>query len=134
MADTNTSLVHPTSGQPASRGLIERLAAAVRSVILAAAQRWAWSTVAVPLAMLIITLAAFLAARFGNHPRLSAALDSMLIATTYALDPERVDGAGKQLPMRRLLHGVLDRISRGAQARRRDADLEGSASATPAGT
>jgi hypothetical protein len=84
-------------------------------------QRWAWSTVVVPVAVTILAAVAYLVYRRGRHARLGAALDSVLVTTEAVLDPEHPGTAAPRNPLRRGRHAIIQLLTRGAVDRRRAA-------------
>ena len=91
------------------------------ALAVAAVQRWAWSTVVVPVVVTILAAVAYVVYRRGRHARLGAALDSALVTSAAVLDPEHTSTALPRNPLRRGRHAVIQFLTRGAVARRRAA-------------
>jgi hypothetical protein len=100
--------------------LARRLMRSASALAVAAAQRWAWSTVVVPVGVALLAVVAYLVYRRGRHARLGAALDSVLVTSAAVLDPEQT-GAPARNPLRRGRHAIIHLLTRGAVARRRAA-------------
>jgi len=98
--------------------LTRRLMRSVSALAVAAVQRWAWSTVVVPVAVAVVAAVAYLVYRRGRHARLGAALDSVLVTADTVLDPEQPGTAAPRNPLRRGRHAVIQLLTRGAVARR----------------
>jgi hypothetical protein len=107
------------AGLPAR--LARRLMRSASTLAVAAAQRWAWSTVVVPVAVAVVAAVAYLVYRRGRHARLGAALDSVLVTADAVLDPEHTDAPAPRNPLRRGRHAIIQFLTRGAVARRRAA-------------
>jgi hypothetical protein len=107
------------TGLPARLG--RRLMRSASALAVTAVQRWAWSTLAVPVAVTIVAVVAYLVHRRGGHARLGAALDSVLVTAAAVLDPDHTGTAAPHTPLRRGLHAIIHRLTRGAVARRRGA-------------
>lgn len=105
--------------EPALTRLAQRLVRAVRALIVAVVQRWAWSTLAVPVAVMVVALVAYLVYRRGGHAQLGEALDSVLVAAAAVLDPDDTDTALPRTPLRRVQHVIIQRLTRGAVDHRR---------------
>jgi hypothetical protein len=101
--------------------LARRLMRSASALAVAAAQRWAWSTVVVPVGVALVAVVAYLVYRRGRHARLGAALDSVLVTSAAVLDPEQTGGPAPRNPLRRCRHAIIQLLTRGAVARRRAA-------------
>jgi hypothetical protein len=101
--------------------LTRRLTRSASALAVAAVQRWAWSTMVVPVAVAIVAAVAYLVYRRGRHARLGAALDSVLVTTEAVLDPEHPGTAAPRNPLRRGRHAIIQLLTRGAVARQRAA-------------
>ncbi len=104
------------AGLPAR--LARHLTRSVSALAVAAVQRWAWSTVVVPVAVAVVAAVAYLVYRRGRHARLGAALDSVLVTSAAVLDPEQPGTAAPRNPLRRGRHAIIHFLTRGAFARR----------------
>ena len=106
----------------AATGLPTRLARRLRRSASALAvtlvQRWAWSTVVVPVAVAVVAAGAYLVYRRGRHARLGAALDSVLVTAEAVLDPEQPGAAAPRNALRRGRHAIIHFLTRGAVVRR----------------
>jgi len=98
--------------------LARRLTRSASALAVAAVQRWAWSTLVVPVAVAVVAAVAYLVYRRGRHARLGAALDSVLVASAAVLDPEQPGTAASRNPLRRGRHAIIRFLTRGAFARR----------------
>jgi len=105
--------------EPASARMGRRLIHAARSLAMAVVQRWAWSTSAVPVAVTVVAVVAYLVHRRGDHLRLGETLDSVLVTAAAVLDPDDADTALSRTPLRRVQHVIIQRLTRSAVARRR---------------
>ena len=105
------------AGLPAR--LARRLTRSASALAVTLVQRWAWSTVVVPVAVAVVAAVAYLVYRRGRHARLGAALDSVLVTSAAVLDPEYTGTAAPRNPLRRGRHAVIHLLTRGAVARRR---------------
>jgi 4-amino-4-deoxy-L-arabinose transferase-like glycosyltransferase len=88
-----------------------------------AVRRWAWSTPAVPIAVTVVAVVAYLLRRNGSYARLGAALDSLLVTAAAVLDPDDTDTPALCTPLRRSQRALIHRITSGAVARRRGAAI-----------
>ena len=68
--------------------LARRLIGSARALAVTAVQQWAWSTLAVPIAVTVLAVVAYLVHRRGGCGPLGAALDWMLVAVAAVLDPD----------------------------------------------
>jgi hypothetical protein len=94
-------------------GLARRLFGSAKAVV----RRWAWSSLAVWIALTVLALVAYLVHRRGGYGRLGAALDSVLVTVAEVLDP---DGTGTPAPrsvLVRVEHALIHLLTRGAVAR-----------------
>jgi hypothetical protein len=107
------------AGVPAR--LARRLTRSASALAVTVVQRWAWSTVVVPVAVTVVAAVAYLVYRRGRHARLGAALDSVLVTAETVLDPEQPGAAAPRNPLRRGRHAIIHLLTRGAVARRRSA-------------
>lgn len=101
--------------------LARRLTGWARALAVTAVQRWAWSTLAVPIAVTVLAVVAYLVHRRGAYARLGAALDSVLVTAAAVLDPDDTGTPAPRTLLRRGQHALIHRLTRGAVARRRGA-------------
>ncbi|QLL07258.1 hypothetical protein [Mycobacterium vicinigordonae] len=101
-------------------GIPTRLMHKAGTAGVTAARRWAWANPAVPITLAGVALAGYLVHRVGGHRRLGNALDSTVVTAGSVLDPDPTDTASLRHPVRRARHAVIDRLTRGAAARRRN--------------
>ena len=112
--------------------LARRLTGSARALAVTAVQRWAWSTLAVPIAVTVLAVVAYLVHRRGAYARLGAALDSVLVTAAAVLDPDDTGTVAPRGLLRRGQHALIHRLTRGAVARRRSAStLNSSPPAAP---
>jgi hypothetical protein len=101
--------------------LARRLTRSASALAVTLVQRWAWSTVVVPVAVAVVAAVAYLVYRRGRHARLGATLDSVLVTAETVLDPEQPGAAAPRNPLRRGRHAIIHLLTRGAVARQRSA-------------
>ena len=104
------------AGLPAR--LARRLPRSASALAVTVVQRWAWSTVVVPVAVAVVAAGAYLVYRRGRHARLGAALDSVLVTAEAVLDPEQPGAAAPRNALRRGRHAIIHFLTRGAVVRR----------------
>ncbi|BDE11211.1 MULTISPECIES: hypothetical protein [Mycobacterium] len=102
----------------AEDGIPARVVHKASTTLIAAARRWAWTNPAVPIGLASLALAGYLVHRVGGHRRLGNALDSTVVTAGDVLDPDPTDTASLRHPVRRAGHAIIDRLTRGAAARR----------------
>ncbi|WP_301149880.1 hypothetical protein [Mycobacterium simiae] len=107
------------SESASSSGVSERVVHKVNNAVLAGARRWAWANPAVPIAVAGVAIAGYLVRRVGGHRRLATALDSTVVNAGAVLDPDPADEASLRHPVRKARHAIVNRLTRGAIARRR---------------
>jgi hypothetical protein len=100
--------------------LARRLMRSASALAVTAVQRWAWSTLTVPIALTVVAVVAYLLHRSGSYARLGVALDSLLVTASAILDP---DTPAPCTPLRRAQHALIRRLTSGAVARRRGAAI-----------
>jgi hypothetical protein len=123
-----TSNDDSTAAGPRVR-LARRLMRSASVLAVTAVQRWAWSTLAVPIALTVVAVVAYLLHRSGrSYPRLGAALDSLLVTASTVLD---ADTPAPRTPLRRAQHALIRRLTSGAVARRRGAAIPNNSPAAP---
>jgi hypothetical protein len=98
--------------------LMRRLTRSAGALAVTAFQSWAWSSLAVPVALMSVAVLAYLVSRRSGHARLGAALDSVLVTAAGVLDPDNVGAPAPHSPPRRIQHAIIRRITQGAVARR----------------
>ena len=98
--------------------LARRLRRSASALAVTLVQRWAWSTVVVPVAVAVVAAGAYLVYRRGRHARLGAALDSVLVTAEAVLDPEQPGAAAPRNALRRGRHAIIHFLTRGAVVRR----------------
>jgi hypothetical protein len=99
--------------------LARRLMRSANALAVTTVQRWAWSTLAVPIALTVVAVVAYLLHRSGGHTRLGAALDSLLVTASAVLDPDSPRTPTPFTPLRRAQHALIHWLTSGAVARRR---------------
>lgn len=102
-------------------GLLFRLARRGFGSARAVVRRWAWSSLAVWIAVAVVAVAAYLVHRRGGYGRLGAALDSVLVTVAEVLDPAGTGTSAPPTLLGRVEHALIDWLTRGAVARRRGA-------------
>lgn len=114
---------HGTSnGDRTAAGPLFRLARSGFGSVKAVVRGWAWSSLAVWIAIAVLALAAYLVHRRGGYGRLGGALDSVLVTVAKVLDPADTGTSAPSTLLGRLEHALIHRLTRGAVARRRGAD------------
>lgn len=112
-------------------GLLSRLARRLFGSASVVVRRWAWSSLAVWIALTVLAVVAYLVHRRGGYGRLGAALDSVLVSIAEVFGVDDTTTAPRTL-VGGVQHALIHRLTRGAVARRRGAPTLDSAA--PAGS
>lgn len=107
-----------TTGAAVASSVARRVITSVSNSIITTARRWSWANPSVLVSLALMAIAAYLIYRRGSHQRIGAILDSALVTADSVLDPDPAGVAPLRHPVRRMQHAVIDRITRGAVARR----------------
>ena len=109
---------HVTSNDDrTAAGLARRLIGSARALAVTAVRRWAWSSLAVWIALTVLAVVAYLVHRRGGYGRLGAALDSVLVTAAAVLDPDDTGTPAPRTLLGRVEHALIHRLTRGAVAR-----------------